>query len=150
MLKDYIVDHDLDFLALTETWLRPGDTNNYHIEEFCPTGYVFHHIPRSISQGRGVGLLIKKVFQVKKQSVIKFDSFEYMDVLSKHSNGDIRIVVIYRPPLSGQNSSTESNFFNDFSTLPEQLATAPGNLAINFPLDDSCNINTKKFHDILE
>jgi hypothetical protein len=73
-----------------------------------------------------------------------------MDVLSKHSNGDIRIVVIYRPPLSGQNSSTESNFFNDFSTLAEQLATAPGNLAINFPLDDSCNINTKKFRDILE
>ena len=58
-LKDYIVEHDLDFLALTETWLRSGDIDNYHIEEFCPTGYVFHHIPRSISRVGGVGLLKK-------------------------------------------------------------------------------------------
>ncbi len=153
-LKDYIVDHDLDFLALTETWLRSGDIDNYHIEEFCPTGYVFHHIPRSISRGGGVGLLIKKLFHVKKQSVTKFDSFEYMDVLVKHLYGDIRILVMYRPPLRGQNSSIENNFFNDFSTLAEQLATAPGSLAIvgdlNLHMDDSCNANAKKFHDILE
>jgi ribosome biogenesis protein Nip4 len=61
---------------------------------------------------------------------------------------------MYRPPLRGQNSSIENNFFNDFSTLAEQLATAPGRLAIvgdlNLHMDDSCNVNAKKFHDILE
>ncbi len=85
---------------------------------------VFHHIPRSISRGGGVGLLIKKFFHGKKQTVTKFDSFEYMDVLVKHLYGDIRIVVMYRPTLRGQNSSIENNFFNEFSTLAEQLATA--------------------------
>lgn len=78
MLKDYVVDHNLEFLALTETWLRPGDIDNYHIEELCPTGYVFYHSSRTASRGGGVGLLIKRCFHVKKQSVRKFDSFEYM------------------------------------------------------------------------
>ena len=81
-LKDHIADHDLDLFAVTETWLRPGGIDNYHIEEFCPSGYTFYHIPRDSSRGRGVGLLTKKSIQVRKHTLNKFDSFEYMDVLA--------------------------------------------------------------------
>jgi hypothetical protein len=77
-----------------------------------------------------------------------------MVVLAKHSNGEIRTTVIYRPPFSRQYSSTESNFFNDVSAFAEQLATTPRNLEIlgdlNFHLDDGCDVNAKKFHDMLE
>ena len=151
-LKDYIVDHDLDLFAVTETWLRPGGIDNYHIEEFCPSGYTFYHTPRDSSRGGGVGLLTKKSIQVRKHTLNKFGSFEYMDVLARVKNEVIRIVVIYRPPLSRQSSST--NFFDDFSTLAEQLAIASGNLLIvgdlNLHLDASNDLDAMKFQSILE
>ena len=114
-LKDYTVDHDLDIFALTETWLT--DCDNFSIGELCPTGYYFHHVSRKNSKGGGVGLLLKKRIQIKKQTEEKFRSFEYVDVIAKCSNGCIRIVNIYRPPPSKSNSLNSSIFFDEFSTL---------------------------------
>ena len=97
-------------------------------------------------------MLTKKSIQVRKHTLNKFDSFEYMDVLARVNNEVIRIVVIYRPPLSRQGSST--NFFDDFSTLAEQLATASGNLLIvgdlNLHLDAGNDLDAMKFQSILE
>ena len=81
MLKDYIVEYGLDFLALTETWIEPGENDNYSIGELCPKGYILHHIPRENSRGGGVGLLMKKCFKVKNKRLNEFASFEYMDIL---------------------------------------------------------------------
>ena len=30
-LKDYTVEHDLDFLALTETWLHSGESDKFFV-----------------------------------------------------------------------------------------------------------------------
>ena len=104
---------------------------------------------------------MKKCFKVKNKRLNEFASFEYMDILVKHTYGYIRIVVIYRPPPSKHNRLKIKTFFDDFSPLMEQLATAPGNLLIvgdfNFHLDiynnpdnnlDICN--NPKLHHILE
>ena len=58
---------DLAFLALTETWLQPGENDNYFVGELCAQGYIIHHIPRQNSRGGRVGLLVKKSLAVKKQ-----------------------------------------------------------------------------------
>ena len=46
-LKDYVVENQIDLLAITETWL---DLNNQQtaniINELCPLGFAFMHIPR--------------------------------------------------------------------------------------------------------
>ena len=46
-LKDYVVENQIDLLAITETWL---DLNNQQtaniINELCPLGLAFMHIPR--------------------------------------------------------------------------------------------------------
>ena len=43
------VDQDIDILALTETWLRPGNIDDVEIRTLCPTGYRFLHVPRGHS-----------------------------------------------------------------------------------------------------
>ena len=52
IMKDYVVDNDIDIMALAETWLRPGNTNDVEVGTLCPTGYRFLHVPRSHFQGR--------------------------------------------------------------------------------------------------
>ena len=48
-MKDFIVDHYVNMLTVTETWLRPGNIDEVEIGTFCPTGYRFLHVLRSES-----------------------------------------------------------------------------------------------------
>ena len=138
----------------TETWVQPGDNDNYSIRELCPKGYILHHVPRESGRGGGVGLLMKESLKAKKQHMRKFYSFEYMDVLAKPSNGIIRIITMYRPPPSKQNRLQSKTFFDDFSSLLEELVTTPGKLLIvgdlNFHLDESKDCEATKFSHLLD
>ena len=98
-LKDYVVENQIDLLAITETWL---DLNNQQtaniINELCPLGFAFMHIPRMKNCGGGVGLLYNKCYKIEKQDVTSFLSFEYMEVLLRTPATVLRIGVLYRPP----------------------------------------------------
>ena len=95
----------------------------------------------------------EKHFQVKKQSQFKFELFEDIDI-SKCSGGCMRIVTICRPPPSNANRLSSTLFFEEFSTLAEQLTIAPGNLLIvsdfNFHIDNPGYTAAIKFTSILE
>ena len=73
----------------------------------------------------------------------KFKSFEYIDITAKCSGRCSRIVTIYRPPPPNANRLSSVLFVEEFSTLAEQLAVAPGNLLIvgdyNFYVNNSGN-----------
>ena len=58
-IKDYVVTYDIDFCAITETWLKPGPESSQTIEDLCPEGYRLPHEPR-LTRGGGTGLLHKK------------------------------------------------------------------------------------------
>ena len=59
VIKDFVVDHAVDLLGITETWLhQKGD--DVIIGELCPNGYRFVHTPRLAGTGGGVGLLYKQ------------------------------------------------------------------------------------------
>ena len=66
----------------------------------------------------------------------------------------MRIVTIYRPPPSNANRLSSVLFFEEFSTLAEQLAVAPGNVLIagdfNFHADNPDDTDAIKFTSILE
>ena len=53
-VKDYVVENDIDLLAITETWLL--DQDSHATSELCPTGYMLHSVPRG-SRGGGIALL---------------------------------------------------------------------------------------------
>ena len=54
-LSDYILEHDLDIVALTETWLSNTDKHKKTIGELSLPGYDFYHVPRLNRSGGGGG-----------------------------------------------------------------------------------------------
>ena len=149
LIKDCVVEHNFDLLAITETWLDPGDKDIYYVRKICPTVYDFHHIPRADSNGGGVGLLVKKSLQIRKQNLTKFRSFEYMDVLVKYQNACIRLVIVYRPPPSEHNGLKENDFFDELNSLLECLAITSSKLLItgdfNFHVNKPSETHARKF-----
>lgn len=85
IVKDYVVDNDIDIMALAETWLRPGNTYDVEVGTLCPTGYRFLHVPRSHSRGGGVGVLFKDNLNINFSMCDTFQSFEFMDVRLRRS-----------------------------------------------------------------
>jgi hypothetical protein len=43
VIKDFVVDNSVDIMALTETWLRPGNESDYIIRDICPNAYLYTH-----------------------------------------------------------------------------------------------------------
>ena len=100
--------------------------NDFIIRDICPTGYLFHHVPRSgTARGGGVGLLFRSCFNIKPQPCRKFISFECIELLLTSVGKTLSIIVVYRPPPSTTNGLTPTVFFDEFSTLLEQYVTIP-------------------------
>ena len=55
----------MDILALTETWLAPGNANDLEINETTPNGYAFLHAPRC-TRGGGVAVIYRKSLHLKQ------------------------------------------------------------------------------------
>ena len=69
VIADFVADNDLEFLAITETWLKQnGDLDV--IGALTPDGYSFIHIPRSYGAGGGVGVLFKKTLKLVKTTFL--------------------------------------------------------------------------------
>ena len=137
--EDLVVDHDVDILAMAETWLRAGNHDVIVMGTLCPNSYRFLHVPRPQGRGEGVGLLFKDNLEINSSVCDIFKTFEFMDVRLK-SLKCIRTVIIYRPPVSAPCAP----FYEEFSRLWERiLGEHSGRLLIvgerNFHLDDPGN-----------
>ena len=84
LIKDWVVDNNIDILALTETWLQPDNKDDRIIGELTPTGYSFYHSPRQ-TRGGGVGIFIKDGFDISRSTTAthQFQTFEFMDMQIK-------------------------------------------------------------------
>ena len=98
-VKDLVVDQDTDILALTETWLRPGNIDDVEIRTLCPSGYRFLHVPMGHSQGGGVGLLFKDILQITVTSPIPLRHTLDL-VMSKQDNPLLTEINIFDPVIS--------------------------------------------------
>jgi len=101
IIKDYIVDNDIDIFALTETWLHPDDRDDQIIGDLTPDGYSLYRVPRQLGNGGGVGILIENGLHVKESTerTRDFTSFEFIDLLiASASSRETRLLVIYHPP----------------------------------------------------
>lgn len=59
ILNDFIMSHELDFLFLSETWLKVGDSSP--LSELLPEGYVCFNSPRLSGRGGGLMTIYKKL-----------------------------------------------------------------------------------------
>lgn len=156
-LKDYVVGNDCDLVGITETWLPHEEClSNQIINDSCPKEYKMAQKPRNSGQrGGGVGILYKKTLALRAiENDNTFNSFEYTEHLLKSDSIWIRVIVVYRPPPSGVNGSSVSQFLCEFSTFLEHLVLLPGEILVmgdfNFHVNDPTNHSAREFAFLLD
>ena len=149
------MDRNTDGFAVAETWLAK-ETDEFIIHDLCPTGYEFYNIPRVSRAGSGIGVMHKTVVCLEKHPdiVTSFQSFEFTDVLLKHSSSCLRLVIVYRPQTMADGTSSTAKFFEEFASPLESLVTAPGSLLMvsdfNVHVNDASDRSAQWFLLILE
>ena len=151
-LKDYIVNHNADICAITETWLSKGESDNMTRGSLIPDGYKLLDVPRT-GRGGGVAVLFKSTLNVKQQTVTA-GSFECLEIIISAGNEIIRLAVLYRPPSSSKAGVPSSVFLEEFHMYVDHHISTSGKLLItgdfNFHMDDITSQDAKKFMDLLE
>ena len=79
LLRDYIVEHDIDLLAITETWLTDDSSEEFYCRDICPEGYKIEQLRRNYADGGGVAL-VYRCFMVKKDVQTIHGSFELINI----------------------------------------------------------------------
>ena len=148
VLQDFILSHNIDFLALSETWLS-SDSPPSILNSLSPANFSLLHTPRSHGMGGGVAFIYKSEFSVSQISLPVFSSFESICIRLTLVASSFTILAIYRPP-----SSSKCSFISDFSTLLEDLVIAPSELLItgdfNFHLDPPVPTSDVHFLTLLD
>jgi hypothetical protein len=128
-LTDHLIDNDIDLCVLTETWLKPGDSDQRIISDMTPPGYKLHHVPRN-GRGGGIAVLLRSSFSVTPQDSFNAVSFESMRLAIKIKSVTIHLVVIYRVPPSKKNGLHSNQFHQEFCDMVDHLSTLKGNILI--------------------
>ena len=79
LLRDYIVEHDIDLFAITETWLTDDSLDEFYCRDICPEGYNIEQLPRNYADGGGVALVYRRCFKVKRDVQTIHRSFELIN-----------------------------------------------------------------------
>lgn len=151
-IVDYVVENDVDILALTETWLT-GDST-VAAGEVTPEGYKLHHVPRSRRRGGGVGVLYKSGFSIRiDDSHPKTKTFESTSILIQNGSCSVRLVVVYRPERSKKNPYSFTDFIAEFTDIVDGIYLDKQNLLLvgdfNVHVDDARDREAVAFLDCL-
>lgn len=154
VIYDYMCDHNVDLMALTEHWLTPKDSAVK--VEICPDGYSILVHERSDRRGGGTGLLYRDSYEVSmiNSGVSEHGSFEYSEWLVKASSYNLWVIVIYRPPYSDDHQVPISVFLSEFPEYLETVLLCKELLLItrdfNIHVDDLQVSDARKFLERLE
>ncbi len=153
LLNEYIADKEIDILALTETWLKPGDDSV--VNELCPEGYTFtgeHRKSTKSKRGGGLGVVHRSNFDVQAVKKDSYRTFEHLTLLLKGKK-PLYLVLIYRPPPNTKNGFTVSEFLTEFESFSSELIVSYDNLCIlgdfNFHWGKENDCHASQFESIL-
>jgi exonuclease III len=135
MTMDLTLEHDLDVVAISETWLR--EEESAVVAEIKPPGYDFYHVARQTIEdgparrGGGVGILIRSSLKHEVIQRRRYDSFEAIEMMIRCGNNSIRLINIYRPQrLPGDVQAPWNTFLTDFENFLAELTSSPGKLLL--------------------
>lgn len=144
-ITSFVLENNLDILAISETWLCEGDTLTQG--DLTPCGYTLLHVPRHGRRGGGVAVLYRSYLCIRKSILPSFKTFECLEV-TLTCKSTATILVVYRPP-----STLESQFLQEFSSLLSSYTTRAGSFVIvgDFNIHWDCKVkrNVINFSEIL-
>lgn len=142
-LKDYIINVNFEFFAVSETWLNI----NINTDLLLIPGYRFIRVDRN-GRGGGLGIFIKEFFQYKIILQQINDNLEQLWIRTTILGNRYAIGVLYRPPTSNILQSFDALENAMSVVLPEcDTVLFAGDLNINL-LNDSPGVN--HFHNFIE
>jgi hypothetical protein len=94
LIFELILDYDLDFLAITETWCSKD--SSVSLSMISPPGFSVLHTPRD-GRGGGLALVFKDIFKVKLNKVKSYTTFEYQLVSVSFGYVNLKVALFYKP-----------------------------------------------------
>ena len=119
VIHDVIADHQLDVLALTETWI-PSDAPDAVKLDVAPPGHSVVHRHRGSStdrRGGGVAVIHRDSVRCTPVNVGDYTLFESLAVKIVGRHCSVVIVCVYRPP-----GELTPAFISQLSDLFDQLS----------------------------
>ena len=134
LIGEAVIEHDINILALTETWLTNTPKDEYYTKELSFSGYKLINVPCLGGRGHGGGVAIIHKDGLSAQTVATtgagYTTFEHCDVQFTNNSGLLNIIVVYHPPPTKRNGHTVSAFLDEFRSLLEDRMSSPGRLVI--------------------
>ena len=154
LIADHIISHDLDLLALTETWLKPagttGDRDERIIGDLTPPGFSIQSVPRlGKKPGSGVGLVYRCGFKVAVEQIETCNTFECMVAhisCGAQSRGTV-VIICWPPP------APTKAFFIEVAVLLDQYILTPNLIVVgdfNVHIDDPANPGGTELLELLD
>ena len=136
-VADLAQQHNLDLIALSETWIKP-ETTPCLLSETTPPGYTLlsKHRPLPANYnpkynlGGGLAFLIKEDITLISSASSSHTAFESFSTTVKLCHGNLTIFNIYRPPSDSKHANTFSVFLDEFQSFLEHAATTPHDFII--------------------
>ncbi len=137
-VADLAQTHNLDLIALSETWIKP-ETTPYQLAEATPPGYTLlsKHRPLpsnynpKFNLGGGLAFLIKENLTLVPTSATSTHStFESLSATVKLRHGNITIFNIYKPPSVSKHTKSFLVFLDEFQSFLEHASTTPHDFII--------------------
>ncbi|XP_033119259.1 uncharacterized protein LOC117118705 [Anneissia japonica] len=118
-ISEFVVEHDLDYLFITETWLKGDVSDGPVIAELTPSGFECRNFPRLTGTGGGIAFIHKSspIGKVTTKYPQCFPSFEWLEITVDSNQGRITYILVYRPPPSSVNNLSFNGFLSDFVDL---------------------------------
>jgi hypothetical protein len=118
IIADFILQHNLDIMFITESWMRDTDEDNFIFHKACPPSYKYFNIPRLGKKGGGIAIICNDKVKISALSTIATSSFSTFEhaLFSFSSTKTIVCCLIYRPP-----GTSISHFMSELSDLCSTL-----------------------------
>ena len=147
---------NLDFLAITEIWLKDTDEDRTWISssQLESDKLSFQTLNRQNKRGSGLGLLHRKEYQVTRiDNPLQLDTMEHATWRAQLGNQALMLLVIYHPPI-GNAGNTHTRFLDQVSELLQYSITNHKNLVIlgdfNIAVQDLGNPDSQTYLDTME
>ena len=116
-ITECITDHNIDILAITETWLKKNSDKPI-IAAMTPSGYSFVNAPRASGRGGGVGVIHRDELSCKQLPPSNNVTFEMIRTrFSGTTSKTFNIFTIYRPPSSAKTPRPMADFYIELEHL---------------------------------